>query len=85
MISNSFGKRVPFVLEPCGLTTPEDYDDNYICSSCVRDNEAALRCKGGSRFVHSSVTPQEPDHNIGKTVKHMVGTNLGLEIILDYG
>lgn len=63
MISNSFGKRVPFVLEPCGLMTPKDYDDNYICRSCVRDNEVVLRCKGGSRVVHSSAMPQEPDNS----------------------
>lgn len=59
MISNSFGKRVPFVLEPSGLNTPDDYDDNYICGTCVRDNETALRWKGSSRMVHSTVTQQE--------------------------
>lgn len=67
MISNSFGKRVPFVLEPCGLMTPKDCDDNYICGSCVRDNEVALRCKGSSRVVHSSAVSQEPD-DAGKVV-----------------
>lgn len=67
MISNSFGKRVPFVLEPCGLITPKDCDDNYICGSCVRDNEVALRCKGSSRVVHSSAVSQEPD-DAGKVV-----------------
>jgi len=59
MISNSFGKRVPFVLEPCGLTTPDNCDDNYICGTCVRDNETSLRWQGSSRVVHSSVTPQD--------------------------
>ncbi|CAH3019594.1 unnamed protein product [Porites evermanni] len=59
MISNSFGKRVPFVLEPSGLNTPDDYDDNYICGTCVRDNETALRWKGSSRMVHSTVTQRE--------------------------
>lgn len=68
MISNSFGKRVPFVLEPCGITTPENYEDNYICGSCVRENETALRFKGSSRVVHSSVTSQEADDS-GKTQK----------------
>ena len=63
MISNSFGKRVPFVLKPCGITTPENYEDNYICGSCVRENEAALRCKGNSKSVHSSVSPQEADNS----------------------
>ena len=67
MISNSFGKRVPFVLEPCGLMTPKDCDDNYICGSCVRDNEVALRYKGSSRIVHSSAVSQEPD-DAGKVV-----------------
>ena len=67
MISNSFGKRVPFVLEPCGLMTPKDCDDNYICGSCVRDNEEALRCKGSSRVLHSSAVSQEPD-DAGKVV-----------------
>ena len=61
MISNSFGKRVPFVLEPCGIPTPENYEDNFICGSCVRENEAALRWNGNSRSVHSSGTPQEAD------------------------
>ena len=61
MVSNSFGKRVPFVLEPCGITTPENYEDNFICGSCVRDNEAALRWNSNSRSVHSSVAPQEVD------------------------
>ena len=65
MISNSFGKRVPFVLEPCGLTTPDNCDDNYICGTCVRDNETALRWQGSSRVVHSSVTPQDVV-NLGK-------------------
>ena len=59
MISNSFGKRVPFVLEPSGLNAPDDCDDNYICGTCVRDNETALRWKGSSRMVHSTVTQQE--------------------------
>lgn len=63
MISNSFGKRVPFVLKPCGITTPENYEDNYICGSCVRENEAALRLKGNSSSVHSSVTQQEADNS----------------------
>ena len=66
MISNSFGKRVLFVLEPCGITTPENCEDNYICGSCVRDNETALRFKGSSRVVQSSATPQESE-DIGKT------------------
>ena len=61
MISNSFGKRIPFVLEPCGITTPENYEDNFICGSCVRENEAALRWNSSSRNVHSSMTPQEAD------------------------
>ena len=64
MVSNSFGKSVSFVLESCGLTTPDNCDDNYICGACVRDNEAALRLKCSSRITHSSVTPQEVD--IGK-------------------
>jgi len=63
MISNSFGKRVPFVLKPCGMATPENYEDNYICGSCVRENEAALRLKGNSSSVHSSVTQQEADNS----------------------
>lgn len=61
MISNNFGKRVAFVLEPCGITTPENYEDNYICGFCVRENENALRWKGNSRSAHSSVTPQDID------------------------
>jgi len=63
MISNSFGKRVPFVLKPCGIATPENYEDNYICGSCVRENEAALRLKGNSSSMHSSVTQQEADNS----------------------
>lgn len=63
MISNSFGKRVPFVLEPCGITTPENYEDNFICGSCVRENEAALRWNSNSRSVHSSTPPQEADNS----------------------
>jgi len=63
MISNSFGKRVPFVLKPSGIATPENYEDNYICGSCVRENEAALRLKGNSSSVHSSVTQQEADNS----------------------
>lgn len=63
MISNSFGKRVPFVLKPCGIATPENYEDNYICGSCVRENEAALRLKSNSSSVHSSVTQQEADNS----------------------
>ena len=59
MISNSFGKRVPFVLVPSGLNTPDNCDDNYICGTCVRDNETALRWKGSSQMVHSTVTRQE--------------------------
>lgn len=69
MISNSFGKRVPFVLEPYGITTPENYEDNYLCGSCVRENETALRWKGDSR-VHSSMTPQEAE-NSGKLFVRM--------------
>jgi len=63
MISNSFGKRVPFVLEPCGITTPENYEDNFICGSCVRENEAALRWNSNSRSVDSSTPPQEADNS----------------------
>lgn len=63
MISNSFGKRVPFVLEPCGIPTPENYEDNFICGSCVRENEAALRWNGNSRSVHSSGISQEADNS----------------------
>lgn len=59
MILNSFGKRVPFVLEPSGLNVPDHCDDNYICGTCVRDNETALRWEGSSRMVHSTVTQQE--------------------------
>ncbi|XP_078344602.1 uncharacterized protein LOC144630179 [Oculina patagonica] len=64
MISNSFGKRVPFVLEPSGITTPENYEDNYICGSCVRENEtASMRFKGSSRVVHSSVSSSQDADN----------------------
>ena len=67
MISNSFGKKIPFVLEPCGLATPDNCDDNYICGACVRDNETALRWQGVySQVAHSSITPQDAI-NPGKT------------------
>ena len=31
-----------FVLEPTILSTPEDYEDNYICGDCVRKNHEKL-------------------------------------------
>ena len=43
----------------------ENYEDNFICGSCVRENEAALRWNGNSRSVHSSGISQEAD-NSGK-------------------
>ena len=71
MISNSFGKRVPFVLEPSGLNVPDDCDDNYICGTCVRVNETALRWKGSSRMVHSTVTQQEAINQGEKPLRSM--------------
>ncbi|KAJ7390147.1 hypothetical protein OS493_027186 [Desmophyllum pertusum] len=75
MVSNSFGKSVSFVLESCGLTTPDNCDDNYICGACVRDNEAALRLKCSSRIPHSSVTPQEVDIELGATCSTPMSSN----------
>lgn len=68
MISNSFGKGIPFILSPCGLATPENCDDNYICNNCVQENESALRRQGNSQVAHSSVTPKDT----GKTLIMLV-------------
>lgn len=57
VVSNRFGKRVPFVLEPCGLATPNTCEDNFICGSCVRENETLVRCQGIAH-VENSVSLQ---------------------------
>ena len=56
VISNRFGKCVSFVLEPSGIPTPENCDDNYICGTCVTNNESYLRAKAALRGVSSDLS-----------------------------
>ena len=65
VVSNRFGKRVPFVLETCGLATPNTCEDNFICGSCVRENETLVRCQGITH-VENSVSLQHDLTNSGK-------------------
>lgn len=63
-ISNSFGKRIPFVLEPCGLATPENCDDNFICGTCVKDNETMFGCQGISQVEHTVSMQQDLTNSV---------------------
>lgn len=65
VVSNSFGKRVPFVLEPCGLATPNTCEDNFICGSCVKENETFLKHQGIAH-VNNSVSLQQDLTDSGK-------------------